>query len=176
MNLIIVTNPELGWDCVMAVYDASKISEEDVQKMYSEECVTHYTGITKVPKKKKVKSYPATDIKVVEVFEYSNSIECVIDHLELEADANSLLPAKCGHHLKPEDYQILGKITNKFLQDNNIDLQGAEICVVKANYDNSKYSYLGLSGISDPRKQMDVLNTFQNELDEHLRELGIELF
>jgi hypothetical protein len=175
MNLIVVTNPELGWDCVMAVYDASKISEDDVKKLYSEECVTHYTGITKAPKKKKVKSNDS-DIKVLEVFEYSDSIGCVIDHLELEADANSLLPAKCGHHLKPKDFQILGKITNKFLQDNNIDLQGGEICVVIANYDDSKYSYLGLVGISDPKKTMDVLNTFQNELDEHLRELGIELF
>lgn len=41
MNLIIVTNPELGWDCVMAVYDASKISEDDVKKLHSKECVTH---------------------------------------------------------------------------------------------------------------------------------------
>jgi hypothetical protein len=175
MNLIIVTNPELGWDCVMAVYDASKISEDDVKKLHSKECVTHYTGITKAPKKKKKKTKPNTDdIKVIEEFEYTGSFEIVIDHLELESDRDSLLPAKCGHHLKPKDFQILGKITNKFLQDNNIDLQGGEICVINNN--GEKYSYLGLAGISDRRKRMDVLDTFQNELDEHLRELGIELF
>ena len=44
------------------------------------------------------------------------------------------------------------------------------------NNNVEKYSYLGLAGISDSRKRMDVLDSFQNELDEHLRELGIELF
>lgn len=84
------------------------------------------------------------------------------------------MSAKCGQHLKPDDFQILGKITNKFLQDNNIDLQGGEICVI--NNDGEKYSYLGLAGISGRKKRMDVVDTFQIKLDEHLRELGIELF
>ena len=108
MNLIIVTNPELGWDCVMAVYDASKISEDDVKKLYSEECVTHYTGITKAPKKKKVKLNTG-DIKVLED---CDSIGCIIDSPVLEADTTALFSTKCGHHLNPKDFQILGKIVN----------------------------------------------------------------
>ncbi len=172
MKLIVVTNPELGWDCVVAVYDASKISEDDVKELHSDECVIHYTGITKVPKKpKKSKTEAENKIKEIEVFKYTPEIECDIDHLELECDSNSLLPTMCGKHLKPKDYHILGAIANKFISDNNIDLKGCEICVVLANYD-SVYSYLGLVG---PNRR-DVLETFENELHEHLVELGIELF
>lgn len=174
MNLIIVTNPELGWDCVVEVYDASKISEDDVKKLHSEECVTHYTGITKVPKKKKKTKPNTDDIKVLDMLEYSSDIGCIIDCLVLESDVNSLLSAKCGQHLKPEDFQILGKITNKFLQDNNIDLQGGEICVV--NNISEKYSFLGLVGISDEDKQWEIIDTFETKLHTHLLELGIDLF
>lgn len=48
MNLIIVTNPELGWDCVVAVYDANETSEEDLKKLYSDEYVFHHTSISKI--------------------------------------------------------------------------------------------------------------------------------
>lgn len=34
-NLVfIVTDPELGWDCVCAVYDGSRVTHEELRKKY----------------------------------------------------------------------------------------------------------------------------------------------
>ena len=61
MNLIIVTNPELGWDCVMAVYDASKISEEDVQKAMPRQSMN--TPISEQPRRRVLGSSNIESVK-----------------------------------------------------------------------------------------------------------------
>lgn len=33
MNLILIVNPELGWDSVVAAFDASGVTQEQIQKL-----------------------------------------------------------------------------------------------------------------------------------------------
>lgn len=34
MNVYVVTSTELGWDCVVAVFDADEVSEEDIRESF----------------------------------------------------------------------------------------------------------------------------------------------
>ena len=33
-NVCVITSPELGWDCVIAVYDYDEVSIDDLRKAY----------------------------------------------------------------------------------------------------------------------------------------------
>ena len=46
MRVFVVTGLKLGWDCVVAVYDADSVSEEDLRSRYPEgEYVISETGV-----------------------------------------------------------------------------------------------------------------------------------
>ena len=42
-EVYVVTNPELGWDCVVAVFKCDDVSKESIKKVFPEgEYVIHY--------------------------------------------------------------------------------------------------------------------------------------
>lgn len=45
MNIIVVTNPELGWDCVVAVYDQDT-TEDDITSQHGDNVILHYQSVS----------------------------------------------------------------------------------------------------------------------------------
>ena len=169
MGLIVVTNPELGWDCVVAVYDDSEVSEKELKNSYNTDVyVLTSIGLT---------SFTPKDIDYDEIEEIiatesksENNIELIIDNLEIVSDHNSLLQSNEGMKLSKIDIHILGNILTKFASDKNIELKG-NFCVVTVpagRYTSYDFSYLGFKGSG-----LNV--TFFYEMDDHLKSLGIDL-
>lgn len=176
MGLIVVTNPELGWDCVVAVYDDSEVSETELGDMYDTDVyVLSSMGISKF-NKPKLEYTPIKEI-IVTSSKDQNNIECVIDSLEIDNDYKSLLQSREGMKLKSVDVHILGNIADKFIIENNINMNGGYFCVVTVPETklSNGYSYLGLGGIEDRKLRNDTYDSFYEELDNHLNELGISL-
>lgn len=136
-GVYVVTNPELGWDCVVAVYDASTCTEEDLEFMYDDDYVISYEPFSEVEKPKQVDQ---SEIREIENDLANSLLLCVVDNLDIIEDYKDILMSRVGHELKKEDQHILGKIFKEFLKEKNIDDQGGEIVVVN----DSKYSFLGM--------------------------------
>lgn len=136
-GVYVVTNPELGWDCVVAVYDASTCTEEEVEFMYDDAYVISYEPFSEVEKPKEVDQ---TQIREIENDLANSLLLCVVDNLDIEYDSLNLLYSKEGKSLQRQDQHILGQIFKEFLKERNISDQGGEIVVVN----DTDYCYLGM--------------------------------
>lgn len=137
-GVYVVTNPELGWDCVVAVYDASTCTEEDLEFMYDvDDYVISYKPFSEVEKPKEVDQ---TQIREIESDLKNPLLLCIVDTLEIIEDYKDILMSRVGKQLKKEDQHILGKIFKEFLKERNISDQGGEIVVVNG----ADYCYLGM--------------------------------
>ena len=135
-GVYVVTLPELGWDCVVSIFDASTCTEEEVKFMYGEDYVISYKTFQEVERPKEVDESQIREIED----KYDTLLLCIIDVLEIEYDSLNLLYSKEGKKLQKPDQHILGQLFKNFLKEKDISDQGGEIVVVN----NPKYSYLGM--------------------------------
>lgn len=176
MGLIIVTNPELGWDCVVAVYNDTEISKKELENLYDTNIyVLTSISLTSLSKNINIEK----NDEIIEEIITSNidfiNIELIIDNLKIVSDSDSLLHSNEGMMLNKKDFHILGNIFNKLVIDKNIDLNGGHFCIVTVpagRYTTYEFSYLGFTGFSSK----DIfLEKLLYEIDEHLNLLNIKL-
>lgn len=147
MSLIVVTNTELGWDCVVGVYENA--TDEDLKYMFpGSEYVFHHETISQVEKPPVVDQ--STIREVTEPKDRDRTIECVIDNLVIDSDNQKILSSKVGSQINTADCHILANIFLEWLKENNHPNYGGEVVVVKCE----KYSYVGMKFPSE--KEINV--------------------
>lgn len=173
MELTVVTNTELGWDCVVAVYENA--SEKDLKYMYpSDEYVFTSTSISEIEKP------PVVDQEFVREVEegddeYDRSMECIIDNLEITYDNQNILYSKVGANINTQDCHILAKMFVEWLRENEYPTYGGEVVVVKC----TNYSYVGMKFPTE--KDLNAFNHNVEWMDDFYEDYlknkkGIELF
>lgn len=138
-GVYVVTNPELGWDCVVSVFDASTCTEEEVRYMYDEDYVISYTSFREIERPPVLEQTSIIEITEKNDY-YDPTMECIIDNLEIVSDNQKLLYSKPGSTMRNEDCHILAKIFLDWLEENGYPNYGGEVVVVKTE----KYSYVGM--------------------------------